>query len=112
MVLNKGECVLCNGKAEQFAVADILKENGYKMFSDDFDLYCFPSDGEYRGFRWFTNHEFPACIATMSSEMINSVREDGTISDDEGIHRFYCMSFEEFMDRCSYQPLIGVEDLI
>lgn len=115
MLLNKDEAVLCNSKDEALQVAKALEEAGYKMFHSQWHSIVGivrSHDGPVRkgnfGFRWLHNHEFPMCIATITSDISRELRATGKITCDEDVRVFSWQWAEELLNKMC----VSVEDLL
>ena len=115
MLLNKDEAVLCNSKEEALQVAKTLEEAGYKMFHSQWNSIVGivrSHNGSVRkgnfGFRWLHNHEFPLCIATVTSDISRELRATGKITCDEDVRVFSWKWAEELLSKA----YVSVEDLL
>lgn len=109
MILQEAECVLCENLEELRVAAEILQNDGYKMYTSSFGEIIKNVTPSHYGWRWVVGCEFPHCIAAMSSKMADDVKKRGTVSDAAGVNPHTWISFQEFVERC--QP-VDVGDLI
>lgn len=109
MILNKGECVICDSADEFQGVWDVLKEHGYRWWSkESLDV---PPSLISRGVRWSLGDEFPYCIATMSARHIESALRDSVIEDRVGRAPYVVLSAAELFSR-SEKTFVAVDDLL
>lgn len=105
MIINEGECILCNSSTEAKELGKLLHERGYRMFSPYHSLLDVGEN--WHGLRWFSGHQFPNCIVATSQDQKEHILTGSIVQNC----RYKYMWYEDFMNNTQFY-YVNVGDLI
>ncbi len=106
MILEKGQCVICDTPGQVDEVRCILMEAGYK-FHHGKSLDFLP---DVHGYRFWKGGKFPNCIASLNKGMVYDARKNGEAgARNEGIYEVF--EYHDFMNRIN-TVVVSVEDML
>ena len=105
MILENGEVVLYRNENEFRRGRDLLFEYGYKFYHGGSLMEAFSQ----KGMRFVKQSEYPQCIATLGSDMLNNKTDSRIHISSEGWYDI--VSLSEMIDRL-HRSEIAVEDLL
>ncbi len=111
MLLERGECVLCDTDEEREELARMLHAAGYYMLEQFGTIPQYALTDDTVGFRWALGEEFPRCIARICSDQAQTLLDNGTLSDADGVNEHVWYTFQEWLMKDD-TPLPNIDDLI